>query len=88
MEHDFEYLVSQGVFEFAGVDPEDGENLWTMNEERAKVVCPEIYWAERNTIDLAVQDAINEGYLEWDIDPSTLEETLSVTEVGAEVVGE
>lgn len=85
---ELEEALELGVIEFAGFDEEDGEPLYVVNLDKAKELAPTLYWEERNAIDIAIQDAVNEGYLDWDIDPVTLEETLTVTEVGAEAIKE
>lgn len=84
-EEKFQELVDQGVFEFAGWD-EDGERMWHINMERAKEVWPDFYWHEKNLLDAAVLDAVDQGFLKMDIDPDTLEVTLEVTGLGDELL--
>lgn len=78
---DFEELVEQGVYTFAGTD-DDGERLWAINMERAKEIAPDIYWFHQNELDKAILKALDMGLLELDIDSNTLEETYTVTEDG------
>lgn len=83
--YSFDELLDLGVYEFAGFDEEGGEPLYSMNMLKAQVHTPELYWNEINAIEEAVFDAVDEGYLEWDVDPETLEESLIVTKRGEEV---
>ena len=73
---DFEALVTMGVFNYVGPD-DDGEPLYVLNIKQALELCPEIYWAQRNEVDLAILDAVSAGFVDWDINTNTLEETLS-----------
>lgn len=74
-------LIDMGVYEVSGVD-EDGEPLYSLNVEVAKEKAPEVYWADRNACETALFDAVALGYLEWDVDPDSLEMTFYVTELG------
>lgn len=76
-------LIESGVYVVDGVD-KDGEALYSLNVEVAKEKAPDIYWADRNACETAIFDAVEAGYLEWDIDPDTLEMTFFVTELGEE----
>lgn len=78
-------LIAMGVYEVSGVD-EDGEPMYSLNVEVAKEVAPDIYWADRNALETAILDAVEEGFLEWDVDPDTLEMTFYVTELGEKVI--
>jgi hypothetical protein len=78
-------LIDAGVYEVAGVD-EDGELLLSLNVEVAKEVRPDLYWADRNACETAIFDAVEAGYLEWDIEPDTLEMSFYVTELGAKYI--
>lgn len=77
-----EEMVARGIYVQSGVDETDGEPLYVFNIELAKEEFPEIYWAYQNSIAKAVLEAIDEGYLELDIDPNTLETHLIVTPKG------
>ena len=78
-------LIEMGVYEVAGVD-ENNEPLYSLNVEVAKELAPEVYWADRNALETALFDAVAEVYLEWDMDPDTLEMTFFVTEKGENVI--
>ena len=78
-------LIKMGVYEVSGVD-EHGETLYSLNMGTAKELAPEIYWADRNACETAIFDAVEAGYLEWDIDPETLEMSFFVTELGESVI--
>jgi hypothetical protein len=78
-------LVKAGVYEVSGVD-DDGEPLYSINVAVAKRDAPELYWADRNACELAIFDAVAAGYLEWNIDPDTMEMTFWVTPEGAEFI--
>lgn len=80
----FDEQVEAGVWLYAGED-EDGETLITLDDEAAIKFAPEIYWKEKNAVDEAILDAIDAGYMEWDFDPETFEETLIVTPLGEQV---
>lgn len=82
----FDELLDLGVYEFAGFDENDSEPLYCMNMDAAKEHAVELYWQEINSIQQGILDAVEEGYLEWDFDPETLEESLIVTKRGEEVV--
>lgn len=73
---DFEALVTMGVYDYVGPD-DNGEPLYVLNVKQALELYPEMYWAQRNRVDLAILDAVTAGVVDWDINPSTLEETLS-----------
>lgn len=73
---DFEALVTMGVYDYVGPN-DDGEPLYVLNIKQALELCPEIYWAQRDQVDLAILDTISAGLVDWDINPTTLEETLS-----------
>lgn len=83
--HTLEELVSAGVYVFAGLD-DSGEATYSLNVNVAKEKAPDIYWADRNALETALLDAIDEGYLEWDFDPDTLEDVFYVTEKGEGVI--
>jgi hypothetical protein len=78
-------LIQMGVYEVSGVD-EQGEPMYSLNVETAKALAPQIYWADRNACETAIFDAVECGYLEWDIDPDTLEMSFFVTELGESVI--
>ncbi len=82
---ELETLIEMGVYEVSGVD-ETGEPLYSLNVPMAKELAPEVYWADRNACETAIFDAVEQGYLEWDIDPDTLEMTFSVTELGEKYI--
>jgi hypothetical protein len=48
-----------------------------LNIKQALELCPEIYWAHRNQADLAILNAVTAGVVDWDIDTTTLKETLT-----------
>jgi hypothetical protein len=73
---DFDALVTLGVYDYVGPD-DNGEPQYVLNIKQALELCPEIYWAQRNQVDLAIMDAVTAGFVDWDINPNTLEETLS-----------
>jgi hypothetical protein len=73
---DFDALVTMGVYNYVGPD-DNGEPLYVLNVKQALELCPEIYWAQRNQVDLAILDAITAGVVDWDINTTTLEETLN-----------
>ena len=75
----FEQLVDAGVYELDGWD-DDGEMQFRLVPETAKVKAPEVYWQYQNDMQQKLLDAIDEGFIEWDFDPDTLEETLVFTE--------
>lgn len=78
-------LLDMGVYEVSGIDG-DGEPLYSLNVDVAKEMAPEVYWADRNACETAIFDAVECGYLEWDIDPDTLEMSFYVTELGESVI--
>jgi len=78
-------LIDMGVYEVSGIDG-DGEPLYSLNLDKAKELAPAIYWADRNACEAALFDAVEQGYLEWDVDPDTLEMTFFVTEKGEKVI--
>lgn len=78
-------LIELGVYEVSGVDGH-GEVLYSLNVEAAKELAPEIYWADRNACETAIFDAVEAGYLEWDIDSETLDLSFFVTELGEKVI--
>jgi hypothetical protein len=73
---DFEELVTLGVYDYVGPD-DNGEPQYVLNIKQALELCPEVYWAQRNDVDLQIMNAISAGIVDWDIDPTTLEETLT-----------
>jgi hypothetical protein len=73
---DFEALVTMGVYDYVGPD-DNGEPQYVLNIKQALELCPEIYWAHRNQADMAILDAISAGFVDWDVNPNTLEETIS-----------
>lgn len=73
---DFEALVTMGVYDYVGPD-DNGEPQYVLNIKQALELCPEIYWEHRNQADLAILDAISAGFVDWDINTNSLEETLS-----------
>lgn len=74
---DFEALVTMGVYDYVGPD-DNGEPQYVLNIKQALELCPEIYWAHKNAADLEILNAFaNGGFVDWDINPNTLEETLS-----------
>lgn len=73
---DFEELVTLGVYDYVGPD-DNGEPQYVLNIKQALELCPELYWAQRNAIDLQIMDAISAGFVDYDIDSTTLEETLT-----------
>lgn len=73
---DFDALVTMGVYDYVGPD-DNGEPQYVMNIKQALELCPDIYWAQRNQVDLAILDAVSAGFVDWEINPNTLEETLS-----------
>ncbi|QIN94649.1 hypothetical protein PP460_gp153 [Streptomyces phage Muntaha] len=78
-------LIEMGVYEVSGVD-EDGEPMYSLNVAVAKELAPEIYWADLNACETAIFDAVEAGYLEWDVDPDTLEMSFYVTELGEKYI--
>lgn len=72
---DFDSLVTLGVYVYVGPD-DNGEPQYVMDIKTALSVCPEIYWQQRNAVDLAILDAITAGFIDYEIDPNTLEEAL------------
>lgn len=77
----FDEQVAVGIWRYAGED-DDGEPLLSFDEDVARELAPDLYWQNKNSVDEAVLDAIDAGYLEWDFDPETFEETLIVTPLG------
>lgn len=73
---DFDALVTMGVYDYVGPD-DNGEPQYVLNIKQALELCPEIYWAQRNQVDLAILGAVSAGFVDWDINSTTLEETLS-----------
>ena len=73
---DFDALVTMGVYNYVGPD-DNGEPQYVLNIKQALELCPEIYWAQRNQVDLAILDAVSAGFVDWEINSTTLEETLS-----------
>jgi hypothetical protein len=73
---DFDALVTMGVYNYVGPD-DNGEPQYVLNIKQALELCPEIYWAQRNQVDLAILDAVSAGFVDWDVNSTTLEETLS-----------
>lgn len=73
---DFDALVTMGVYDYVGPD-DNGEPLYVLNVKQALELCPDIYWAQRNRVDLAILDAVTAGVVDWDIDSKTFEETLA-----------
>lgn len=73
---DFDELVTLGVYHYVGPD-DDGEPQYVLNIKQALELCPEVYWAQRNAVDLQILDAISAGFIDYDIDPGTLEEALT-----------
>lgn len=78
-------LIDAGVYEVSGAD-EHGEPLYSLNVEVAKEKAPELYWEDRNACETVILDAVEAGYLEWDIDPCTFEMTYYVTELGEQFI--
>jgi hypothetical protein len=73
---DFDALVTMGVYDYVGPD-DNGEQLYVLNVKQALELCPDIYWAQRNEVDLAILNAVTAGVVDWDINTTTLEETLT-----------
>lgn len=71
----FNELVTLGVYSYVGPD-DNGEPQYVLNIKQALELCPEVYWQQRNAIDLQILDAISAGVVDWDVDSTTLEESL------------
>lgn len=84
---EFDDLVEQGVFIFAGVDEND-EAIFSIDMDRCREVFPALYWHEMNQIDEAILKAIDLGFITMDIDPDNLEVTYTVTDLGHEYLGD
>lgn len=72
----FDELVTLGVYDYVGPD-DNGEPRYVLNIKQALELCPEVYWMHRNEADMAVMNAISAGLVDWDIDPATLQESIT-----------
>ena len=83
-QHDrsFEQLVAEGVYTFEGFDEETGEVVWALDPEVAQVKAPALLAAYNDDMWKRVMQAVDEGYIELDIDPHNGETSLIFTEKG------
>lgn len=72
----FNELVTLGVYDYVGPD-DNGEPQYVLNIKQALELCPEVYWMHRNETDMAIMNAISAGLVDWDIDPVTLQESIT-----------
>jgi hypothetical protein len=65
MEYTLEELIEAGVYVPIGVD-EDGDRLYDVDLERAKIFSPELWAREQEALDMAILEAVDSGKMEID----------------------
>lgn len=78
-------MIQLGVYEFAGIDEEDGEAMYTFNAEIAREKAPDVYWREQNELDNLLLGMVDKGILEMEIDDRTFESSYVLTDLGKEI---